>query len=64
MVRMQTQGRLRILDTKVPGERDPEPRNADPEQPTPDQAQSEPEALHVSTPQQSHPTAVTAAPSV
>ena len=62
MVRMQMQGRLRILDTKIPGERDPEPRNADPEQPTSDQDQYEPEALHVRTPQQSHPTAVTAAP--
>ena len=63
MVRMQTQGKLRVLDTIKPGERDREPRKP-PKKPTQTSISAPPSPSEevVPTPQQSHPTAVAAAP--
>ena len=63
MVRMQTQGKLRVLDTLKPGERDREPRKP-PKKPTQTSISAPPSPSEevVPTPQQSHPTAVVAAP--
>ena len=63
MVRMQTQGKLRVLDTIKPGERDREPRKP-PKKPTQTSISAPPSPSEevVPTPQQSHPTAVVAAP--